>query len=365
MNSKPAKKQKNRPKGLEYVPERNMLVMWKLWKYLIARQSTLHRRCFPNVKNEKSVQDSLRLMVKKEFIDVAFTDVVHRGRRRSQDQKQRNVMYWILDKGMNRLYEEGVLPDIDSLAVKDRFRYIQNLTDPDEVKRRTPNYLNHRLDISAVRACLELAVASLEGVFLYWWIDEYDKNEEGEFYLHDEATVVYAPRSKPQRKAIRPDACFVLQEKETGKQALFFVEVDEGNEAGASVWKENKVLPYCAYFIQGFQQRYKRFSHDGFRVLTITRSRSGKEQDRRKRTLINATFNAGEKKKKNQFWFATFDEVMPGSIVTGNHILTSPIWQRAGGDRLSDCPRLCLSDHLFNRSQRQANFQPEELEASN
>lgn len=141
--------------------------------------------------------------------------------------------------------------------------------------------------------------------------NENEKNDGGKFLLHDEVRVEHSDNHRKRTLPIRPDACFILENAETGRESLFFVEIDEGTESACTRWQE-KVRAYCAYWGKGlFEKKVENFSGKGFRGLTITRSQRGKESEKRKKNLLKATFLAGG---RGQFWFATLLEAVRDSL---------------------------------------------------
>lgn len=316
-------KKKRRPKIGVYITKRDRKVMETLLHYGLLRESTLHQLCFPTVKAQRHVQGKLKRLVEYQYVGRRFLPIVHRDNREFIDythQARRDTVYFLGPKGAEFLNQ----PYDPRLA---------------QVKL---NYLHHRLDIADIRACLELALEKARGVTLSVWYNENDKDEEGHFILHDHV-IIRDLETKRQRLSIRPDACFVLKDERTGKQDLFFLEVDEGTESGRKRWKD-KIRGYRAYGQEGFDERYE-FDGKGFRVLTINRSETGKEQGKRKANLVEVTHKTGGRK---QFWFATFDQVMPEGRVIGDHILNSPIWKRVDKKKMEE--ELKLSDYLFNRN---------------
>jgi len=212
------------------------------------------------------------------------------------------------------------------------------------INRRLSEWRDHRLthplDGSEVRACLQLAVEATPGVLLVAWYDEHDQGDQGRL-LERKVVIPDGDRGRPF--TLRADAAFVLEEKGTERQQFFFVEVDEGTESARKRWRQQRVPGYRAYLGQGFEEDFA-FHGEGFRVLTVTRSRAGKDQAKRKRSLLAATYRAGG---RGQFWVATFDQVMPEGVITGQHFLTRKIWQRARARELTDGTEITLREELF------------------
>jgi hypothetical protein len=278
------------------------------------REATLQALCFPTVKHQRHVQAILKRLSDHGYIGRRFLPPVHRINTEYLDythQDRGGALYFLLPQG-------GAI--------------IGRQAKPALARVNLP-FLHHRLDIADIRACLELALRAEARLELAHWIDEHEKDDAGVMLLADRVTFKDEATGRIERISIRPDACCILQDRATGQEECFFVEVDEGTESVRRRWR-NKVLAYRAYARQGFKERFV-FQGQGFRVLTITRTPTGREQGKRKANLVAATAQAGGRK---QFNFATFDQLMPEGRPTGEHILRSPIWRRA------DNSIVCLSE---------------------
>ncbi len=310
---------KQRPKIGIYITKRDTQAMQTLARLGLLRESTLHRLCFPTLKHQRHVHVKLKRLVDNGYISRRLLPIIRSDREFIDftHQERREAIYLLSEKGAGLLGQAY---------------------DPNQAKLKLQS-LYHRLDITDIRACLELALQKTKDITLAVWYNENDKDEDG-FVLHDSVTIKDPHTNKQQKLSIRPDACFILEEEKTAKQALFFLEIDEGTESGRKRWKD-KVSAYLAYWKEGFKERFE-FKGQGFRVLTVNRSETGKEQHKRKANLVETTHKAGGRK---QFWFASFDEVMPEGKVSGDHLLTSPIWKRVDKDLEEEEISLC--DYLF------------------
>lgn len=331
MMNEAAKTKKRRPKIGYYEKPRDIAVMQTLWNYQIARESTLHKLCFPTIKNQRHVQGSLKRLVDEGYIGRRPSPIIQLSKSEFTDyyrhDGRQEMMYFIKPKGAVKIRKDQKDPQL---------KYIQNLS------KTAIEYLNHRLDVSAIRACLELALVRIPEIALAVWYDENDRHEDGEFQLHDYVMVMDDKTERERRLPIRPDACFVLQDLKTDAQSLFFLEIDEGTESLRRRWRD-KVMAYLHYYNQGFQERYQ-FNGEGYRVLTVCRSLSGKQPEKRKMSLTATTYNFGG---RSQFWFAGFDQVMPDGIPTGEYFLADPIWLRARRKEIEQGVGAVLLDNLF------------------
>lgn len=165
-------------------------------------------------------------------------------------------------------------------------------------------FLEHTLRINDVRIAVTLA-AEREAFGLEQWIDEKAlKSEEMKDYV-----TISSPGGRRRRVAVIPDGYFLLNLGE--KRAHFFIEVDR-RTIPSKRWK-NKILAYLAYTAEGLYQ--KRYQTRSLRILTVTTG------EKRLRNLKTTTEAAGG---QGMFWFTTFEQANPDSI------LTASIWQVAG-----------------------------------
>ncbi len=104
-----------------------------------------------------------------------------------------------------------------------------------------------------------------------------------------------------------PDATFVLKNSQ-GKQALFFMEIDEGTEKIESPRYRDfmdKLVAYASYCTdQRFKRHGERFT--GFRVLVVTKNKARVWAYRQSASKIGI---------KRLAWFTTFDKVSEDTIL--------------------------------------------------
>lgn len=308
-----------------HITERDLQVMDTLHRYQIVREATLHALHFPDAKYQRNVQSTLKRLADHRYIGRRFLPSVHRLNTDFLDythQDRSGAVYFLAQDGA-ALLGRGHNPNTAKVRL---------------------SFLHHRLDIADIRASFEMAIRSHSDTKLAHWIDENDRDEEGRFLLHDQVTVEDKNPGTTRQLPIRPDACVILEHAPTSKQELFFLEMDEGTESVRKRWAD-KVSAYRTYARQDFSNRH-RFNGQGFRVLCVTRTPSGREQEQRLDNLVHATRDARGSK---QFWFATFGDVMPEQKPVAGHILDSPIWTRADPSQRETRPALTLAGHLFGR----------------
>lgn len=309
------------------ITKRDLQVLHTLHQLQLAREACLHALHFPAVKHQRTVQACLKRLADARLIGRRFLPPIHRLNDTFIDYSRPDrsgAIYFLARAGAELIHK-----DHNPAAPKTRLYH-----------------LHHRLDLSDLRACFHMALQHAPGITLACWIDENQKDEQGRFMLHDRVTVQGPDTGRARKLPIRPDACFILQELQSGKQELFFVECDQGTESGRKRWRD-KVSAYRAYSRQGFGDRY-HFNGRGFRVLTVCRTPTGAHQDKRAATLLENTLASHGRK---QFWITTFRSLMPEGRPTGDTALSACIWQRAS----DQCPRLALSDYLFDRDFSRGN----------
>ena len=178
-------------------------------------------------------------------------------------------------------------------------------------------FLDHLLATNDVRIAIEVA-AHNAGYRLSDWLDEKTlKSREMR-----ESVEIVGPTGVRIKATVIPDGFFCLN---VGDYEYFnFLEVDMATETGKSTKFgrrdfSRKIHAYLAYYESGLyerkydpEQRYEEFP---MRVLTVTTGL------KRMANLKEVSEDAGA---GQQFWFTTFDQISPASI------LNKPIWEIAG-----------------------------------
>ena len=346
------KKKKNRPKIGSYTTPRDYHVLKTLWNYKIIRISALHQLCFANKQNQRNVQDILKTrLVNRGYIKPIYGTRAYLERAIYTDEDRIRLSqdsYCITAGGLELILRDVLIERQRQGFAPDEKWVWQRYKDIERLARFKT--LAHELDVSSIRACLDLAVAKLSDVELVFWYDERHRDENEENVLYDEVDNPNQSLNEGKPLPVRPDSCFMLRDKNTDKRELFFVECDEGNEQlnlskDKKTWA-TKVIAYREYGQQGFPERW---GLSGFRVLTIHRSLTGREQYKRQAGLVDATIaNSGRKR----FWFASFAELMPGEQISGDNFLTAPIWQRAVPEEFETNTKVVLGDYLFDRDRK-------------
>ncbi len=171
-----------------------------------------------------------------------------------------------------------------------------------------------RLDV--IEACEQSTDFSLEQ-----WIPE------GEFWAHPDRVEYRQANGQKARRLVRPDGYFVIRQGNHTSRLL--LELDCATEDNPRFARE-KVRPGVAYLRSDAYKQ--RFGFQSGRWLVVTTG------ERRLRNLKQQTELAAGKDAA-VFWFTT------ASKVSAQSVLTAPIWQRGGGDRLS--PLFPNSNRIF------------------
>jgi hypothetical protein len=168
-------------------------------------------------------------------------------------------------------------------------------------------FLEHALLVNDVRIALSLG-AQKAGYAAERWVREDELRVAREYVYSSTA-------SGPQRQvAIIPDAYAVLNLGD--RRAHFLLEVDRATETSGR-WAQ-RVRAYLAYIASG--QYARRFGTTSLRILVITTSPE---------RLANLKCATERVDGRSLFWFTILDMAKPETI------LTEPIWQVAGQERVS------------------------------
>lgn len=164
---------------------------------------------------------------------------------------------------------------------------------PANVTSRWSPQMFHRLDTLDAMAALERDCESLQSYRLVKTLVEYRRERVGRDW-RKETTDYVDDRTIAENKIV-PDAGFVLESKDTGKRALFLIEIDCGTERLTTAKPESvsqsfihKLHQYDRYLLS--KRVTARYKHLGdfafFRVLTITTSHERIDNMRRKSAAL-------------------------------------------------------------------------------
>ena len=175
--------------------------------------------------------------------------------------------------------------------------------------RKEPRWfqVEHDLAVNDFRINMEQACREHPEVQLESW------TAESEFWAYPDK-IEYTYQGKKMHRYMRPDGFFVLSTSE--HLIRYLLEIDRSTEDNPRFLRE-KVLPGLAYVKS--QAYGERFGHRSGRWLVVTTG---------ERRLANMLSQAKNGEAKGSFYFTTFSQVNPETI------LQAPIWRRADRDEL-------------------------------
>ena len=220
--------------------------------------------------------------------------------RPNKEERRRipEMVYWLDKRGA------GIVAGRNSTPLKDFFW------------RKQPRWfqVEHDLAVNDFRLNMVEACHYDPATRLTTW------TPESEFWSYPDK-ISYQYQNKEIKRNIRPDGFFMLT-LPSGPIIRYLLEIDRSTEDNPRFYRE-KILPGMAYLRS---DAYKeRFGHRSGRWLVVTTG---------KRRLANMLRQARRAKTKGLFYFTTFDQVAPDSLIY------SPIWQRE--DREEPVPLVFL-----------------------
>lgn len=181
--------------------------------------------------------------------------------------------------------------------------------------RKEPRWfqVEHDLAVNDFRLDLQQACQQSDQVTLGSWVPE------SEFWAYPDI-LTYTANDRTIKRRMRPDGFFILNTDHD--RIRYLLEIDRSTEDNPRFLRE-KILPGLAYIRSAAYE--ERFGHRSGRWLVVTTG------ERRLRNMLSQAKHA---KTKGLFYFTTYDQVNPQTM------LLSPIWQRA--DRDEPVPLLFL-----------------------
>ena len=256
--------------------ERDQALLVTVNQFQVIRGQQLERLFF---SSRSTAQYRLQRLFQHEYLDRHFQSVVEGGPASSP------ILYSLGKRGAELLIRQHGLLDTDIR----RF--------PKSIPAHT---LDHLLEVNEVRVAVSLACQT-QGYLLDTWLDESVFRAQPDYvFLRD-------GRGREQKKPVYPDGYFALTAP--AGTAHFFLESDRGTEARSAF--KPQIAVYEAYTRGGGYQA--RFNTRSLRILIVCPGRE------RLKNLKLVTQEAGGDRK---YWFTTFDQISPETI------LTAPIWER-------------------------------------
>lgn len=260
--------------------DRDQAMLLAVNSFQVVRGQQLERLFF---SSRSTAQYRLQRLFQHEYLDRHFQSVVEGGPASSP------ILYTLGKRGSEILIHQQGLLDTDIR----RF--------PKSIPAHT---LDHLLEVNEVRVAVTLACQA-QGYRLDTWLDESVFRSQPDYvFLRD-------GRGREQKKPVYPDGYFALTAP--AGTAHFFLELDRGTEARSAF--KPQIAVYEAYTRGGGYQA--RFNTRSLRILIVCPGRE------RLKNLKLVTQEAGGDRK---YWFTTFDQIDPATI------LTAPIWERLESD---------------------------------
>lgn len=286
----------NRP-GMQLTP-RDLEILQGVYHCRALTTHQIQQRYFPNAQGSRRgpvVRCQARL---KLLFQHGYLQRDEQPTRLSEGRQP--LVYFLAGRGADALAAHCNVP-VRDLDWRPR----------DNVAGASQLFLTHLLKTNDVRMAMELA-ASQQQVEVAAWLDERSLRRR---HAHEYVTLE-GPVYGGESMALVPDGYVELVV--SPYRSHHFLEIDMrttiglSQRAGQRDWAR-RTRAYQAYYESG--QFHARYGAKNFRVLTVT---TGMQ---RLRNLMEISGAHGEPAR---FWFTTFDDLNPTSV------LTAPIWHVPG-----------------------------------
>lgn len=286
--------------GLAFrLTDRDMAIIRAVNRYRYLRTGQINRLFFPENTSKQSCQKRLKYLFHNGYLDRIFP-YVQLGTENGGASS--DVAYRLDKEGVSFLEES-----------EDEVLY------PTRKRRIRHEFLQHALDLSEFRVCLELAIAALPQIQLRLFVPDFMQKEGASgltglkrYRLYDE---IRDPATG-ETVVCYPDAMVVLEAVGTDARRLYFVEIDRGTEGLQTI--RRKLRAYQLFAKNKLFAKYGPFKN--FTVLFQTSS---------ERRAANMVKLIGEMDYGLQVF------VCHAAAVTDQTLLISPIWTGADGKAIS------------------------------
>lgn len=241
-------------------------------------------RLFFSGKGRSQPRDRMRLLFYHGYVNMPGDGEIHQV-------PLGETIYWLDEKGaavVAGLYGET----LEEFKWRDKPRW---------------SLISHDLEVNNFRIAVLGACTASSSLSLHRWIPE------GEFWAYPDTVSYRTGQGTYKERGIRPDGFFTIRRPAPGRsdkleEFAFLLEIDMATEDNPRFGRE-KVLPGIAYLKSKAYQ--ERFGVRWGRWLVVTTG------ERRMQNMRSQTERLGG---KNLFYFTTFDQVRPETV------LTEPIW---------------------------------------
>lgn len=279
--------------------DRDMAIIRAVNRYRYLRSGQINRLFFPGNISKQSCQKRLKYLFHNGYLDRIFP-YVQLGTENKEASS--DVAYRLDKKGVE--YLSSIDDDVIYPTRKRRVRH---------------EFLQHSLDLSEFRVCLELALAALSGYQLRLFVPDFLQKEGAtgltgfkRYRLYDE---IRDPATG-EMVVFYPDAMVVLEAIGSEARRLYFVEIDRGTEGLQTI--RRKIRAYQLYARNKLFAKFGPFQN--FAVLFQTSS------ERRAANMV---------KLIAEMDYGLQVLITHAAIVTEETVLTDPIWQQREGNSLS------------------------------
>ena len=266
--------------------DRRLLILKYLLKMRTLTANHIKRLVYP-VNAMSTVYYALDVLKKRKLVDFHAYSL-----GRGQGSLKR--LYFITNKGFELLEKH----DHESTIINEYRKHPEPFID---------SYYNHRLKLLDLWVFLHLEIKDQCKHTLNLFLPEWEKYEGKQIVLRFSSIRI-------EDYSIRPDATFILENIETKKEALFFVEIDTGSES-----LHSRVYPCITSRLERYQNAFKQLAFSrvhsdferfsGARLLFITSSQVRIENILNK-INIDSALNDG-------FLFSTHDLISKYGLING------------------------------------------------
>ncbi|KAA3595841.1 MAG: hypothetical protein DWQ06_16615 [Calditrichaeota bacterium] len=270
--------------------KRDIDLLEALGKYRYLTTSQISKLIFPG-KHEQGARRRLTKLYHNKYIDRLFLE-----------------SGFVLGEAVYFLDRDGYKVIVQERGYEGNFQKKNR-----QVK---PIFLRHTIDEIEFRLALEKSVSELEHIELVKWYSEYDMKDshatkrKDKYFIYDE---IFDPNTT-KVISVYPDSLFVLGS--SGREALYFLEVDRGTESSKKIIE--KMRTYYLYFLSNKFSKYANVKR--FKVLLVAHSHRRAESLR-----SNVQGSLGIE----NFLFSNKETIKKKDL------LKKKIWFTGDGDRIS------------------------------
>ena len=268
--------------------ERDVEILRAINRYRYLRTSQVWRLLFLDNKTIQAAARRLKYLYHNGFV----------GRVQplmAPGQGSGEIAYYLDKEGQALLSEYG--------------EEVLHTNKPGSVKRV---FLQHALDLSEFRLCLEVALTGHERIELHRFTCDFEIKSHTDMAIGKRRYKLYSEVIHPltrERFIVYPDGLIILRGKGRYEQfqRLFFLEIDRGTESLPRI--RDKVIGYNLYLKEGVHKKFGPF--ESFKVLLQTNS--AKRAENIRRMLV-------DQEGADFVLVTTYDQVTPETV------LAEPIW---------------------------------------